>query len=466
MKPTSPVSNVASAPTHWLNRASPAVLATYAIAASFGVYFCMYAFRRPFDAVTFGNVRFLNSSVDLKTVCVIAQIIGYLLSKYAGAFVCAELPSSQRARLLIGLILTSEAGLLLFALLPDNWKPLGMLINGLPLGMVWGVVVLYLEGRRSSEFLLAGLSCSYIIAGAIARDIGRDLVMTSWQVPAVWMPVATGGLFLLPLWLFVRMLDRLPPPSPADIAERSPRHRMQLDQRRDFLQRFHFGLFFLLIAYFLLTAFRDFRDHYSAELFASLGLSHQRSIFTQTEKWAVFGTIPAMGALSLVASHRKALLANFILIMSGFTMMGVVTWGYSTQLITGYAWMTWIGVALYLAYVPFGVSVFERLMAGSRLSGTSVFAIQLADGVGYTGSAIIQLYRDLIHGHSDRLAFMIPFAQIVSIAGVVLIALSGLCIFGQVADHAPQESPDRELDSPPAPALAISTDIRTSVTTC
>jgi Family of unknown function (DUF5690) len=96
--------------------------------------------------------------------------------------------------------------------------------------------------------------------------------------------------------------------------------------------------------------------------------------------------------------------------------------------------MAWIGVGLYLAYVPFGVSLFERLMAGSRMSGTSVFAIQLADGVGYTGSAIIQIYRDLFHGESDRLAFMIPFALIVAIAGASLVTISGFFMLRQISD--------------------------------
>lgn len=434
MEPSYPVSNTSQPQVNWLNRVPPAVLAAYAITAAFGVYFCMYAFRRPFDAVTFTDVRFLNTSIDLKTACVISQLLGYLLSKYAGATICSEVRANRRAALLITLILVSEVGLLLFAVLPANWKPLGMLINGLPLGMVWGVVVRYLEGRRSSEVLLAGLSCSYIIAGAITRDIGRDWVMATWQVPAVWMPFVTGGLFFVPLWISVYMLDRLPPPAPDDVAQRAPRHRMELDERQAFLKRFQFGLFSLLAAYFLLTAFRDFRDHYSAELFASLGLSDRRSIFTQTEKWAVFGTIPAMGALSLITSHRAALLATYLLIISGFAMIGLATWAFCTQFISGYVWMAWVGVGLYLAYVPFGVSLFERLMAGSRMAGTSVFAIQLADGVGYTGSAIIQIYRDLVHGQSVHLAFMIPFATVVSISGILLMTISGLFMGRRISD--------------------------------
>ena len=52
--------------------------------------------------------------------------------------------------------------------------------------------------------------------------------------------------------------------------------------------------------------------------------------------------------------------------------------------------------------VPFGVVLFERLMAATRVRGTSVFVVQLADGVGYTGSVVLQLYRDLAHPGRPR----------------------------------------------------------------
>ncbi|MCB9529171.1 MAG: hypothetical protein H6701_12460, partial [Myxococcales bacterium] len=39
--------------TRWLERASPLAFSSYAIAAAFTTYFCMYAFRKPFGAGSF-----------------------------------------------------------------------------------------------------------------------------------------------------------------------------------------------------------------------------------------------------------------------------------------------------------------------------------------------------------------------------------------------------------------------------
>ena len=83
--------------------------------------------------------------------------------------------------------------------------------------------------------------------------------------------------------------------------------------------------------------------------------------------------------------------------------------------------MALVGLGTYLAYVPVGAVLFERMMAGSRLAGTSVFAIQLADGIGYTGSVLLQIYRDVMHGEAARLAFFLPYAKVVSLVGLVLI---------------------------------------------
>jgi hypothetical protein len=51
--------------------------------------------------------------------------------------------------------------------------------------------VLYLEGRRTSELLLAGLSCSYILASGITKTVGRTLIETH-GITDYWMPFLTG----------------------------------------------------------------------------------------------------------------------------------------------------------------------------------------------------------------------------------------------------------------------------------
>ena len=217
--------------TPWLEKAPAPVFATYAIVAAFSTYFCMYAFRKPFAAAKFEGEFFLGTSVALKTAIVISQIIGYALSKYIGIKVCSEVSATRRAITLVTLIVWAELALIAYGLVPNNFKVIAIFFNGLPLGMVWGLVVWYLEGRRTSELLLAGLSCSYIVSSGIVKDLGRAMMegdVAAWwsRVPWIgermgsalgkvgesWMP-ASMGFHFLPLFLIaVWMLNQLPRP--------------------------------------------------------------------------------------------------------------------------------------------------------------------------------------------------------------------------------------------------------------
>ena len=162
--------------TSWLQAIPPWGLTFYAIATSFSTYFCMYAFRKPFSAGEFKGETFLGDHIELKTAFVISQIIGYALSKFIGIKICSEVSRGKRASTLILMIVLAQLALLLFAVVPNNFKVLAMLLNGLPLGMVWGITVRYLEGRRTSEILLAGLSCSFIVSSGTVKQIAGRAV--------------------------------------------------------------------------------------------------------------------------------------------------------------------------------------------------------------------------------------------------------------------------------------------------
>src|ERR1044071_4306115 len=234
-----------STPTHagarltaWLERAPAPAFAAYAVLAAFSTYFCMYAFRKPFASAKFEGEFFLGTTVALKTAIVISQIIGYACSKYIGIKVCSEVSPARRAVALVTLIAWAELALIAYGLVPNAFKVIAIFFNGLPLGMVWGLVVWYLEGRRTSELLLAGLSCSYIVSSGIVKDIGRGMMEgggAQWwtRVPLIggaiasalgkvsegWMPAITG-LHFLPLFLLaVWMLNQLPGPSESDVAD-------------------------------------------------------------------------------------------------------------------------------------------------------------------------------------------------------------------------------------------------------
>jgi MFS family permease len=377
-----------------------------------------------------------GSALTLKAALVIAQIVGYTLSKYVGAVVLAGLPTSRRPALLGALVLTAWSALLLFGLAPGAWKLLPIFINGLSLGMVWGLLVGYLEGRRTSEVLLAGLSCSFIVASGTVKDVGRWL-MKAWSVSEAWMPFVTGALFLVPFFLSVALLRRVPEPTVEDRASRSPRESMTPDMRRAFVRRFWPALCLLLVAYFFLTAFRDYRDNYGVELFGELGYGSAPAIFSKTELPVAFGVMGALALLSLVRDNAHALYAVFGVMASGVALLAGATALLDTGFIDGATWMVLLGLGSYLAYVPFGSVLFDRVIAHTRSPGNAVFGIYIADALGYTGSIFVQLYKDLVSSKSTHLEFFRGFSYAMAAVGALFFVLSAF-YFARWGKRAPQ----------------------------
>jgi hypothetical protein len=219
---------------HWLNRLGATPLGIYCIAAAFGTYFCMYAFRKPFTAGTYEGITF--AGVAFKTVLIAAQVSGYTLSKFIGIKVISEMPAHRRAISILGLIGFAELALLGFAIVPPPWNMAMLFLNGLPLGMVFGLVLAFLEGRKTTEALAAGLCASFIISSGVVKSVGRWLILDQ-GVSEFWMPFYTGLIFLPGLLLAVWMLSQIPPPSADDIQVRRERKPMTSVERWQFLRQ-------------------------------------------------------------------------------------------------------------------------------------------------------------------------------------------------------------------------------------
>jgi phosphonate degradation associated HDIG domain protein len=403
----------------------PALIA-YATAAAFATYFCMYAFRKPFAAARFDGEQFLGGEIALKTAFVVSQLLGYTVSKYIGIKVCPEVRPGRRAGALVLLILAAEAALVLFAVLPRDLKVVAIFCSGLPLGMVWGLVVWYLEGRLSSELLLAGLACSYIVSSGAVKDVGRHL-MAAHGVSEAAMPMLTGLLFLPPFLVSVWLLSQVPPPTAADHAARVERTTMDRPSRLAFLRALLAGLVLLFGARLLTTAFRDYRDNYGVELFDALGEPGDPALFTRTEVPVALGVLAALALLSLVRSNRAGVVGAHVLMAAGLALMAFATLLLDAGVLNGVGWMTLVGLGSYMAYVPHDSVVFDRIIASTRVAGTAVFAIYLADAIGYTGSIGLPLVKDLLFPGVDRLAFFRAFTYAVSLGGTGLLVAS--CVY-------------------------------------
>lgn len=395
-------------------------LALWAISAAFTAYFCMYAFRKPFAAAPFEGEAF---GIQLKIALVLSQVIGYALSKFIGIRLVSETPARRRAATLILLIALAELALIGFGFAGPRGKVVAMFFNGLPLGAVWGLVFAFLEGRRTTELLGAGLSASYIISSGIVKGVGLELMDVG--IPEGWMPAATGALFL-PLFLIaVLALSRLPPPSRADIDARTQRDVMHGADRRSFFARFAPGLIALTGLYVFLTAYRDFRDNFSADVFAELGVLDS-TVFAKTESLVAVCVLALLGAIFLIQDNRRALLAIHALMGFGVALIALATLGFRLELIDGVTWMTLIGVGLYLGYVPYGCVLFDRLIAATGVVATAVFMIYVTDAFGYVGSVGVLLFKNFGQRELSWLEFLIGFSWVTAAIGGLGFLFSGL----------------------------------------
>jgi len=172
-----------------LERSPAWLLSVYAAICSFCVYFCMYAFRKPFTAAGFEGIKFL--SIDYKVWLVTAQVIGYMLSKFYGIKFISSMKGEKRATTIVKLILFSWLSLLLFAISPAPYNILFLFLNGFPLGMVWELVFSFLEGRRATEFMGAVLSISFIFSSGVVKSV--------WKINCVGLGIHRRcGCLLLP----------------------------------------------------------------------------------------------------------------------------------------------------------------------------------------------------------------------------------------------------------------------------
>lgn len=399
-----------------LQHAPAWVVALFGAVTSFGVYFCMYAFRKPFTAAGFEGQQFLG--VGYKVWLVTAQVIGYMLSKFYGIKFISSIPKSKRAVTIVQLILIAWLALLLFAITPAPYSILLLLLNGFPLGMVWGLVFSYLEGRLATEAMGAVLSTSFIFSSGVVKSIGKYLLETD-GVTEQWMPFVAGALFVIPMLLFTWLLKHMPPPTDDDIQHRTERKPMNAADRKQFVTQFFPGLAVIVGTYVMLTVLRDFRDNFANELWRELGYGAQPAIFTQTEIPVSLIVLVAMGLLILVRRNIKAFLINHLVIICGYVMCLLSTLLFLNQYIHALLWMTLVGIGLYLAYVPFNCLYFERMIASYKIRSNVGFVMYIADSFGYLGSVVVLFVKEFSGVQTSWTHFFIQTVFAVSLLGIV-----------------------------------------------
>jgi hypothetical protein len=390
----------------------------WAFVASFLAYASMYAFRKPFNAATYENLVFLG--VPLKGVLVISQIVGYMCSKFIGIKVISELKKHQRATLIIGLILLAHTSLLLFAVVPVELKFAMLFLNGIPLGMVWGVIFSFLEGRKLTELIATGIAVGAILSSGLVKSFAIYLMNNPYfSITEFWMPFATGLFFLPTLLLSVWMLYKIPDPNPEDIAQKNMRKPMVNRDRKELFLTYFPGIASLVLLYVGLTVFRDFRDNYAVEImghFNYTGVSQFASM-----EMIIAGLVLITSSLTILFSNNKnGLDFCLLLFFLGFLLMTVSMVLFKYRIINPFQLMLMTGLGMSIGYVPYQIVVLERFIAAFKIEGNVGFLMYLSDSLGYLGSVFIYLLMELS-------VIQLPEYRIFEVI-VWIASISGLCL--------------------------------------
>ena len=392
-------------------------IALYAALVSFGTYVFIFGFRKSFTVCTFDGLVF--GPIAYKTALVISQMLGYMLAKFYGIKFISGLQKVNRYKIIFLLTGISWLAWLLFAIVPAPYNVIFLFLNGFPLGMLWGVIFSYVEGRKSTDFIGAALAVSFIFSSGWVKSVGAWL-MEQYHITEFWVPFCTGLVFALPLIICVYGLEKVPLPSEEDEMLRTKRIPMTGVERKFLLKQYLPGIIAFVAIYLFATIFRDIRDNFSADMWKEMGFNSRPVLFTQTEIPITIFILIIMGAVVFIKNSFKALMVAHVFILMGFIIAGVSTYYFSAQLLDPFWWMLLVGLGLYLVYIPFNSIFFDRLIAAFSMKGNAGFFIYVADSVGYVGSVSVMLVKEGMSLEIKWTQFFSQSVMILSFVGVFI----------------------------------------------
>jgi hypothetical protein len=398
----------------------------WATLAGFGTYFCAYGIREPFKVAKYSDIAPLFGSISFKTLLLTIQVFGYTVSKFIGIRVIAGMNPRNRADALVSLAGIAELSLLAFAIVPVPWNAGVLFFNGLALGMVFGLVMGFLEGRRHSEAMLAGLCSSFVAAPGIAKGAGA-WVMT-WHISEFWMPCITGLFFSLPLIGFVWALNRVPRPDSRDVSARSRRESIGAGQRWALFRKYAPGFTFIMLGYLLITVLRSVRGDFAAEIWDGLGVKAHAATFASSETIVAVVTLLLFAALVFLRNNHRAFNASLLMSILGFIVGMLALVGRHLGSIHPFAFIVMLGIGMYLPYMAVHTTLFERLLAITRDKGNIGYLMYLVDSFGYLGYVAVIL----LEGHvqsATAVPLFLNLAWLTMFGGLAAFALAAVYFF-------------------------------------
>ncbi len=389
----------------------------WSMIAAFGCYFCVYGFRKPFTAGTYEEQFFMG--IHWKSILISSQIAGYMLSKWCGIFFVSSITWEKRAKAIIISILLAELALLGFGLVPKPYNLIFLLLNGLPLGMIFGYIQGFLEGKKNTELFIAALGSSFILADGVSKSVGVSLL--NWGVAENWMPFAAGLLYALPFLFFVWMLTQIPRPTAQEVADRAERQPMTQQDRIQLVKQLWPGILTISLLYLFASLLRGIRSDFAPEIWHYLGYDGVPSIYSQTEIWVTVGILVINGSLVLIKRNYLAFFISLSAIATGYLLLVIAGW-WGVHSMNSFWLIVLTGFGIYLPYLTITTSVFERMIAITRHKANIGFLMYIVDSIGYLGYNVLLIAAGFIFPNWNLPQLFFSWITILGFAGLALSA--------------------------------------------
>ncbi len=393
----------------------------------------MYGFRKSISAAAFADSTAFG--ISLKSALVVAQVLGYMTAKFIGIRFIGSLKKAHRGRYILLLIGAAHLCLLFLALVPAPWNTVFLFFNGLCLGLIWGLVFSFIEGRSYTDFVALVLSINFIFSSGMVKTIGRYTI--EWgHVADRWMPFVTGCLFLPLLFFSVYLLNKIPAATPEDQRRRGERPAMNSAERKAILQTYLPGLAAVAFINLLLTILRDIKDNYEIEMIGQLVPGASPAIFARMETLAAITVFFVLLTLSGIRNHTTSLQRQHQAVALGFALLAVCALflqqgrGNPVMLFVCYT------IGLYIAYNTIQCLFLERFIAACKVRGNIGFFFYVMDSIGYLGSCFLILYKELFSPHINWLPYFIGLSLIFGTLGLLAVSASWRYFSPKIPRHA------------------------------
>ena len=351
---------------------------------AFATYSCMYAIRKPFAGFIYEETLW---GWNIKSWMVIAQLLGYTLSKFFGIGWIGQLKHNNRRSQLILLLFSASIPLWVLPFSPINLWPILMLANGFPLGIVWGIVFSYVEGRDLTEFIGAILACTFVFSSGFVKYAALEL-QNHFHMPAVNATATLSAIACILAAIFSYFLDKTPAPTLDEASRNAPRKELNKLERKTFFGENLQLLIPAILIYAILTFLRDFRDNFTAELLLESHNYSGKSI-AQYETLITLILLASIPFISLIKNHLKAIQLTFITAAAGCILSLIAVYLYHNHALPGSYLLLISGLGLYAGYILINISIMNRIIGFRNIPGNCGFLMYSADSTGYLSSIVV-----------------------------------------------------------------------------